>query len=35
VDRRLATAIGANKVLRILDRLLEFYGDPRYRASPC
>jgi 3-hydroxybutyryl-CoA dehydrogenase len=27
-------AIGADKVLRILDRLLEFYGDPRYRASP-
>jgi 3-hydroxybutyryl-CoA dehydrogenase len=27
-------AIGAEKILRILDRLLEFYGDPRYRASP-
>jgi 3-hydroxybutyryl-CoA dehydrogenase len=27
-------AIGAQKILRILERLLEFYGDPRYRASP-
>ena len=27
-------AIGAEKILRILDRLLDFYGDPRYRASP-
>jgi 3-hydroxybutyryl-CoA dehydrogenase len=27
-------AIGPDKVLRILERLQEFYGDPRYRASP-
>lgn len=27
-------AIGPEKVLRILERLLEFYGDPRYRPSP-
>jgi 3-hydroxybutyryl-CoA dehydrogenase len=27
-------AIGAARILRILERLLEFYGDPRYRASP-
>ena len=27
-------AVGPDKVLRILERLLEFYGDPRYRASP-
>jgi 3-hydroxybutyryl-CoA dehydrogenase len=27
-------AIGPEKILRILERLLDFYGDPRYRASP-
>jgi 3-hydroxybutyryl-CoA dehydrogenase len=27
-------AIGPGKILRILERLLDFYGDPRYRASP-
>jgi len=27
-------AIGPDKLLRVLERLLEFYGDPRYRASP-
>jgi 3-hydroxybutyryl-CoA dehydrogenase len=27
-------AIGPGKVLRILERLQEFYGDPRYRPSP-
>ena len=27
-------AIGAQKILRILERLLDFYGDPRYRPSP-
>lgn len=27
-------AIGAERVLAILDALHEFYGDPRYRASP-
>jgi 3-hydroxybutyryl-CoA dehydrogenase len=27
-------AIGPEKILRILERLQEFYGDPRYRASP-
>jgi 3-hydroxybutyryl-CoA dehydrogenase len=27
-------AIGAPRVLRILERLLDFYGDPRYRPSP-
>lgn len=27
-------AIGPEKVLRILERLLDFYGDPRYRPSP-
>ena len=27
-------AIGAQRILRILERLLDFYGDPRYRASP-
>jgi 3-hydroxybutyryl-CoA dehydrogenase len=26
--------LGPEKVLRILERLLDFYGDPRYRASP-
>ena len=27
-------AVGPDRVLRVLERLLEFYGDPRYRASP-
>ena len=27
-------AIGPARVLKILERLLDFYGDPRYRASP-
>lgn len=27
-------AIGAQRVLGILDALKDFYGDPRYRASP-
>jgi 3-hydroxybutyryl-CoA dehydrogenase len=27
-------AIGPERVLRILERLLDFYGDPRYRPSP-
>lgn len=27
-------ALGPEKILRILERLFEFYGDPRYRASP-
>jgi 3-hydroxybutyryl-CoA dehydrogenase len=27
-------ALGPEKVLKILERLLDFYGDPRYRASP-
>jgi 3-hydroxybutyryl-CoA dehydrogenase len=27
-------ALGPDKVLKILERLLDFYGDPRYRASP-
>jgi 3-hydroxybutyryl-CoA dehydrogenase len=27
-------AIGAGAVLDILEALLEFYGDPRYRPSP-
>ena len=27
-------AIGPDKILRILERLLDFYGDPRYRPSP-
>ena len=27
-------ALGAERVLKILERLLDFYGDPRYRASP-
>ena len=27
-------AVGAQKILRILERLLDFYGDPRYRPSP-
>jgi len=27
-------ALGPGKILRILERLLEFYGDPRYRPSP-
>jgi 3-hydroxybutyryl-CoA dehydrogenase len=27
-------AIGPDKILKILERLHEFYGDPRYRASP-
>ncbi len=27
-------AIGPEKILRILERLLDFYGDPRYRPSP-
>jgi 3-hydroxybutyryl-CoA dehydrogenase len=26
--------IGPDRILKILERLLEFYGDPRYRASP-
>jgi len=27
-------AIGPQKILKILERMLESYGDPRYRASP-
>jgi 3-hydroxybutyryl-CoA dehydrogenase len=27
-------ALGPGKILKILERLLDFYGDPRYRASP-
>jgi len=27
-------AIGPARILKILERLLDFYGDPRYRASP-
>jgi len=27
-------AIGPDRILKVLERLLEFYGDPRYRASP-
>jgi 3-hydroxybutyryl-CoA dehydrogenase len=27
-------AIGPEKILRILERMLDFYGDPRYRPSP-
>ena len=27
-------ALGASTVLRILDVLMAFYGDPRYRPSP-
>jgi 3-hydroxybutyryl-CoA dehydrogenase len=27
-------AIGPSRILKILERLLDFYGDPRYRASP-
>jgi 3-hydroxybutyryl-CoA dehydrogenase len=27
-------AVGAAKILAILDAMLAFYGDPRYRASP-
>jgi 3-hydroxybutyryl-CoA dehydrogenase len=27
-------AIGAKRILEILDALRDFYGDPRYRASP-
>ena len=27
-------AIGAARVLEILERLQSFYGDPRYRPSP-
>jgi 3-hydroxybutyryl-CoA dehydrogenase len=27
-------SLGAANVLRILDSLFRFYGDPRYRASP-
>jgi 3-hydroxybutyryl-CoA dehydrogenase len=27
-------AVGPERILRILERLLDFYGDPRYRASP-
>ncbi|HET7766084.1 MAG TPA: 3-hydroxyacyl-CoA dehydrogenase [Burkholderiales bacterium] len=27
-------AIGPQRILRILERLLDFYGDPRYRPSP-
>jgi 3-hydroxybutyryl-CoA dehydrogenase len=27
-------ALGPERILKILERLLDFYGDPRYRASP-
>jgi len=27
-------ALGPGRILMILERLLDFYGDPRYRASP-
>jgi 3-hydroxybutyryl-CoA dehydrogenase len=27
-------AVGPSRILSILDTLLDFYGDPRYRASP-
>jgi 3-hydroxybutyryl-CoA dehydrogenase len=27
-------AVGPGRILKILERLLDFYGDPRYRASP-
>ena len=27
-------AVGRERILRILERLLDFYGDPRYRPSP-
>jgi 3-hydroxybutyryl-CoA dehydrogenase len=27
-------ALGATRVLRILEEMLRAYGDPRYRASP-
>ena len=30
----LGDSLGATNVLRILDSLFRFYGDPRYRASP-
>jgi 3-hydroxybutyryl-CoA dehydrogenase len=26
--------LGPKNILRILDSLISFYGDPRYRASP-
>ena len=30
----LGDRIGAKTILTVLDRMTEFYGDPRYRASP-
>jgi 3-hydroxybutyryl-CoA dehydrogenase len=27
-------AVGPARILKVLERLLDFYGDPRYRASP-
>jgi 3-hydroxybutyryl-CoA dehydrogenase len=31
---QLGDELGARKILKILDELLNFYGDPRYRPSP-